>query len=112
MPDPLGYAEINFIGEPSKNRTCNLLIKSELLYLLSYGFIKLDEPSRLFAHLPTKNPDSDSYRTIPCVWDKFGGPGRNRSLDLLVKSQLLFRLSYEPIKFLVRRPGNDPGSVG
>ena len=44
---------------------------------------------------PRKIP-LDSYRTIPCVWDKFGGPGRNRSLDLLVKSQLLFRLSYEP----------------
>lgn len=33
MPKPLMF------GEPDRIRTCGLLIKSQLLYLLSYGLI-------------------------------------------------------------------------
>ncbi|KZL14633.1 hypothetical protein PsAD37_04744 [Pseudovibrio sp. Ad37] len=60
-------------GEPARVRTVDLLIKSQLLYQLSYGL--------------TKHETS------------IGGCIGIRTLDRLIKSQLLYQLSYTPKTF-------------
>lgn len=39
------------LGEPGRNRTYNFLVKSQLLYLLSYGSVKLGEPGGNLTHV-------------------------------------------------------------
>ena len=45
---------------------------------------------------------------------KNGGRGRDRTLDQLIKSQLLYQLSYTPIYFLIlaRPAGLEPAAYG
>ena len=61
---------LSYLSTPARTRTADKLIKSQLLYQLSYGGICSPGCSQT------------------------GTPARTRTADKLIKSQLLYQLSY------------------
>ena len=85
-------------GAPNRNRTHNLLIRSQTLY-----------PVELWAHFKKKTLLNKVHLTN-------GGSGRNRTNDTWIFSPLLYRLSYGTIwlrgKDLNQRPpGYEPDEL-
>ena len=79
-------------GVPGRDRTCGLLLRRQALYPLSYGHIwrwVWDLNPRITvlqtAALPLRQPTES------------GAPGRIRTCDHLIRSQVLYPLSYRRI---------------
>ena len=103
----------NFYGAPKRSRTPNLLIRSQTLYPIElwalFSWCLGPESNRHGCHHPQDFKSCASTSSATQAFHLFQGTRlflkngvlqRTRTSDPLIKSQMLYRLSYERIQYL------------